>query len=486
MSDRPPLSEDHHHLAIVEERPRPRGHRRHLEPLQVPAPKEHSLPAVRRIQRHRLLADETQMRGSHPDLLDDRPGLNVHDGKRLSWPRAHPQSGPRPSRAIASGPTEPSGNEQIDDPGRVRQRRPERAREVVSSHPFSARSSLPSRTSPRSPRSAATDPECTFHARPRHLRAAAGEAHDHLRASPTAASSLPYPPALSPKSGSSTRETSKAAMAGSNQAQPGRAVRARRAWAPTRAVPRTWASSHSLRNAPRGSSRSTRRTKSGMPLVERRDRGGVREEQLAPVRARAERRQRGLEVGEHALDRVLVALPGEVDARPCPARTAGSSRAGRPRSCGSRTPAAAARIVPASARTRPDRGDGVPARQQVLRLDLVAGARREAHAEVRQPVRPGPGPAELRRAVRPGPCRGSGAGRPSRRGAPNRSARSCSGSSVTRLLTHTWSTRLAPAREDADAVAARDDLVEVLEQRVPARAPRTRAAGPRRRARRRA
>src|SRR5919109_3187092 len=52
----------------------------------------------------------------------------------------------------------------------------------------------------------------------------------------------------------------------------------------------------------------------GHTLVERSDRCRVRMEELAPVRARLEWDERGLELDEQALNRVLLRLPGEVDA----------------------------------------------------------------------------------------------------------------------------------------------------------------------------
>src|ERR1035437_4911443 len=47
-----------------------------------------------------------------------------------------------------------------------------------------------------------------------------------------------------------------------------------------------------------------------------------------------------------------------------------------------------------------NRVDGVAARHAVFRLQFFAGARREAHAEVRQAVVPRAGDAHLLRAVR--------------------------------------------------------------------------------------
>src|SRR5947209_18445551 len=51
-----------------------------------------------------------------------------------------------------------------------------------------------------------------------------------------------------------------------------------------------------------------------MALVEQSDCRCVRMEDLAPVRARLERGKSILDLGDHLLDRVWLALPGEVDA----------------------------------------------------------------------------------------------------------------------------------------------------------------------------
>src|ERR671911_1030241 len=52
----------------------------------------------------------------------------------------------------------------------------------------------------------------------------------------------------------------------------------------------------------------------GHALVERSDRCRVRVEELAPVRACPEWDEHGLELDEHVLNRVLLGLPGEMDA----------------------------------------------------------------------------------------------------------------------------------------------------------------------------
>src|SRR2546425_886081 len=49
-------------------------------------------------------------------------------------------------------------------------------------------------------------------------------------------------------------------------------------------------------------------------LVERSDRGGISQEELAPVRARFEGSESRLDVDQHLLDRVLVGHPREVEA----------------------------------------------------------------------------------------------------------------------------------------------------------------------------
>jgi hypothetical protein len=118
---------------------------------------------------------------------------------------------------------------------------------------------------------------------------------------------------------------------------------------------------------------------------------------------------------------------------------------------------------------RLDRRDGVPARHDVLRLDLIAGARGEAHAEVRQAVRPRSRHAQLPCGVdrvhaedRMTLCRGGAR------------AEQIGGDLLGRVrdtALHPHLIRgLAPAGTDADAVAAGGDLVEVLEQGVPGEA----------------
>ena len=103
----------------------------------------------------------------------------------------------------------------------------------------------------------------------------------------------------------------------------------------------------------------------------------------------------------------------------------------------------------------------------VLGLDLLAVAGREAHAEVRQAVRPRPGDAELRRAV--DRIEAEDRVTVERRGdrAEELGALLLGRVGDTALDPHLVD-GLAPAGEDADAVAAGRDGVEVLVQGVPA------------------
>src|SRR6202035_5932577 len=118
-----------------------------------------------------------------------------------------------------------------------------------------------------------------------------------------------------------------------------------------------------------------------MALVERSDCRCVRMEDLAPVRARLERGKGILDLGDHLLDRVWLALPGEVDAHgvflvvhahPQPIRG---------------HPANLAHLQdwshPVSEGAHRFYGPhGMPTREQVLRLDFFAAARYVAHAEM--------------------------------------------------------------------------------------------------------
>src|SRR5918998_249562 len=111
----------------------------------------------------------------------------------------------------------------------------------------------------------------------------------------------------------------------------------------------------------------------------------------------------------------------------------------------------------------------VPARDQVLRLQLLAAARREAHAEVRQAVGPEARPAQLRRA---------GRGVEAEDGVPVDGRRDRAEEVVPYVLGLVRDPALdpdlihvlAPAGKDADAVAARGDLVEVLVEGFPSKA----------------
>ena len=101
-----------------------------------------------------------------------------------------------------------------------------------------------------------------------------------------------------------------------------------------------------------------------------------------------------------------------------------------------------------------------------LGLDLVAGARGEAHLEVRQAIRPRARAAELGRAVH-------GVDAEDRVAVDGRGPRAVQvGGSVLGRVGHDALDphlvgRLAPAGEDADAVAERGDRVEVGEEGVP-------------------
>ncbi len=200
-----------------------------------------------------------------------------------------------------------------------------------------------------------------------------------------------------------------------------------------------------------------------MPLVERGDRRGVGMEDLAPVRARSELGERCLDVDQHRGDVLRQAPPGEVDgdgvlcvrrAHPQPVGGHGAELAHeqeRPHPVGE-----GPQLL--------DGGDGVPARQQELRLDLLPRAGREPHPEVRQPVVPRPGPTELRSAgagIDPVDRIALDGGRPGVEEVDRPRL------VEPRLHPHHVD-RVEPAREDADAVPGGHDLVEVLGQGVPA------------------
>src|SRR6266550_9053703 len=118
-----------------------------------------------------------------------------------------------------------------------------------------------------------------------------------------------------------------------------------------------------------------------MPLVERGDRRRVRMKELAPMRADMERRQRLLDLGYDALDRVLLSLPGEVDRH----AILPGGRA-HPQLVGSDGADLGDLQERPDAAREPPHGfedlNGVPARKEALRLDLFAAAGRESHPEV--------------------------------------------------------------------------------------------------------
>src|SRR5438094_3852702 len=119
-----------------------------------------------------------------------------------------------------------------------------------------------------------------------------------------------------------------------------------------------------------------------MALVEQSNCRCVRMEDLAPVRARLERGQGILDLSDHLLDRVWLALPGEVDAdgvllvvhaHPQPIRS---------------HPANFAHLQswsdPVCKGAHGFYGSyGMPAWEEVLGLDFFAAAGRVAHAEMR-------------------------------------------------------------------------------------------------------
>src|SRR5438270_3175656 len=120
----------------------------------------------------------------------------------------------------------------------------------------------------------------------------------------------------------------------------------------------------------------------GMALVEQSNCRCVRMEDLAPVRARLERGQGILDLSDHLLDRVWLALPGEVDgdgvflvvhAHPQPIRSHPANLAHLQDGSHPVCEGAHGFYGP----------HGMPAREQGLRLDFFAAAGRVAHAEMR-------------------------------------------------------------------------------------------------------
>ena len=99
---------------------------------------------------------------------------------------------------------------------------------------------------------------------------------------------------------------------------------------------------------------------------------------------------------------------------------------------------------------------------EIFRLDLVAGARHEATAEVREPVRPEAGLPELWRGVD-----GVGAGdRVTLDGGSGRTEQFAL--DLGAALQPDLIDVVGPEREDAHAVGCSGDRVELLEQHVPA------------------
>ena len=202
-----------------------------------------------------------------------------------------------------------------------------------------------------------------------------------------------------------------------------------------------------------------------MPLVERGDRRRVHVKKLAPVRAHMERRQRLLDLGCDALDRVLLSLPGEVERHAVlPVVHAHPQLVG-----GDGADLGDKQERLDAAREPPDGCEGlngVPARKEVLRLDLFAAARREPHPEVWDAVRPGTGPAQLRGA-------GGGihhAGRMHLGGRRHRAEKISlhAVGFIRAALDPDLFHDLTPVGEEAHAVGDRGDLLEVLLDRVPA------------------
>ncbi len=188
-------------------------------------------------------------------------------------------------------------------------------------------------------------------------------------------------------------------------------------------------------------------------------------EQLAPVRARGEGRERRLEVGEHPQDGVRLERPGEVEAD----RVALVLRAHPQPVGGDRADLAHLEQRADAVRQRAhglQRGGRVLARHEVLALELRAAARGEAHAEVRQAVRPRAGPAELGRAVDRVEAEDQ-VPLDRRRARAEEVVPHGLGRVGHAALDPHLVDRVTPARQHAHAVAGAGDRVEGLEQPVP-------------------
>ena len=171
-------------------------------------------------------------------------------------------------------------------------------------------------------------------------------------------------------------------------------------WVLTARSPSTWGSSQSLRNAPRGSSRCGEPREVGQALVARREGRGVAPGRpcpsaagartgRAPPRASASTRATASGSRVHVKCSATVGL-AVLRAHP---QLVGGDRADL---------ADLEHGARGSRRGRGRRGSPPSAcgrAHVVLGLDLLAVAGREAHAEVRQAVRPRARDAELRRAV---------------------------------------------------------------------------------------
>ena len=253
---------------------------------------------------------------------------------------------------------------------------------------------------------------------------------------------------------------------------------------PGQGGPRTWSVSQGLRNAARGSSRSTRRLKSGRRSYRGPIGGGVGHEDLAPVGSCLAGGERGLQLDEGALDADRVGMPGEVDGDRCPARTGGSS-----------TDWSAATVrTSLTWSSRPDQARRGRARSGWRRRRGGAGSGTRTGARRRcwgmKPMRKwgsrshhGPGTPSW--AVQ---LTGSSSmiGMPvdGGRGRPEQLVEELLGVAGDPALDPDLVDRLAPAGEHAHAVAGGGDLVEVLVQGVPCERLRTPAGGPGRQARR--